>query len=232
MFKRRLEKPAKSNLFYYSNKNIFHRDGWDIPNCTAYAYGRYAELCGVWLPLIYSSENLRGNAEDWIEAIKKSGKYVVSKTPVLGAVACWKCGKTKSGTDGAGHVAVVEAILPNADIITSNSAYNGTEWFEQIEYAAKGYNWESKKTGKKYEFQGFIYPTINFEEGKRMCFAARRLTLRDIPNGKYLIPLKQFTIPKDDVLKYDGKYTVVGKVKWIHVTWIDKSGWVPEMYVK
>lgn len=65
IFLPRTKCPDKNDPLYYSNQNIFHKCGYGLPNCTAYAYGRFKEITGVWLPC-------RGNAEDWIaEADKK-----------------------------------------------------------------------------------------------------------------------------------------------------------------
>ena len=145
-FERRRTAPEKDNEFYYSNKNIFYACGYGMPNCTAYAHGRYMEICG-------EDSKCRGNAGNWLSEAKSRGRKT-SSSPALGSIAVWKI----PGTKDSGHVAVVEGILPNGDIITSNSAYKGTLWYEQIFKKSDGYNWISSITGKKYEFQGFILP--------------------------------------------------------------------------
>lgn len=62
----RLTAPAKTDRHYYSNDNAFFRSGFGIPNCTAYAHGRFAEITGKF-PKMY------GNAEDWWDEAKKAG---------------------------------------------------------------------------------------------------------------------------------------------------------------
>ena len=231
MFKPRTTAPAKDNKFYFSNSNIFFRDVGPDPNCTRHAYGRFMEICGERLPIIDKSTGATGNAEDWFDVIKKSSKFCCSDSPRLGAVACWSVGNIRNGKDGAGHVAIVEAIKPNCDIVTSNGAWDGPDFYMETYYASKGYNWTSKKTGKKYIFQGFIYPTTNFWEEECNKITTRGLTLRELPNGSFRCPVKQYTIPKGDIFKYDGKYTALGRVKWVHGSWNGNAGWVPEMYL-
>lgn len=60
----RLTAPAKTDRHYYSNDNAFFRSGFGMPNCTAYAYGRFAEITGKF-PKMY------GNAEDWWDEAKR-----------------------------------------------------------------------------------------------------------------------------------------------------------------
>lgn len=232
MFKPRLTAPEKSNPFYFSKKNIFYRDVGPDPNCTRHSLARYAEVCGIWLPVVNKKMNASGNAEDWFDVIKASGKFCCSNEPRLGAVACWRVGNIRNGKDGAGHVCNVEILKSNCDFVGSNGAWEGPDFYLETFYASKGYNWTSKKTGKKYIFQGFIYPTTNFWEEECEKIATRGLTLRELPNGRPLCPAKQYTMPKDSTFKYDGKYSALGTVKWVHGSWDGKSGWVPEMYLK
>lgn len=148
----RLTAPEKSNRYYYSNDNIFYASGYGMPNCTAYACGRLMEILGK------KVKDLLGNAEDWFAAAKKAG-YKTGKTPKLGAIACYKAGKVKDNSDGAGHVCVVEEIKPNGDIVTSNSAWKGTEFYLKTLTKASGYQYAESR-----QFQGFIYPGIEFDE--------------------------------------------------------------------
>jgi hypothetical protein len=71
--------------------------------------------------------------------------YERGQTPQLGAVVCFD----KAGDSG--HVAIVEEILSNGDIITSNSAWGSTYFYMKTYEASNGYNFGS------YRFQGFIY---------------------------------------------------------------------------
>ena len=141
-FKPRTTAPSKNDENYYSDKNRYYRNGYGMPNCTAYAYGRILELEGK-IPegLAY------GNAENWYVGTTKLKK---GQTPKLGAIACWSKGKTYNESDGAGHVAVVEKIYNDSSIDCSNSAYKGTNFY--MRHIEKGYNYNSS-----YKFQGFIY---------------------------------------------------------------------------
>lgn len=94
-FKPRFIPPEKTNDCYYSNKNIFHRAGYGLPNCTAYAYGRILENAPS-----KSFKALTGNGGKWYDQAVKAG-YKVGTEPKLGAIICWT-------SKGAGHVAVVE----------------------------------------------------------------------------------------------------------------------------
>ena len=141
----RFEAPSKNDENYYSNKNEYYKNGYGMPNCTAYTYGRILEL------LEYIPNGLYyGNAENWYDGTKNLEK---GQRPKLGAIACYRSGKTHNSSDGAGHVAIVEKI--NGDSFEcSNSAYKGTEF-----YMTKGYDTKNNKT-----FQGFIYLPVEFEE--------------------------------------------------------------------
>ena len=136
----RLTAPASSNQYYYSNKNIFYKYGYGMPNCTAYAYGRAYEILGKEPKLcIY-------DADEWFDYNKDGGYYKYGKEPKLGAVACWYY------DGGSGHVAVVEKI-ENGTITFSNSAYGGQNFYlstaKTSDPNAGGYSW--------WHFQGYIY---------------------------------------------------------------------------
>lgn len=137
-FKPRFIPPEKNNDCYYSNKNIFHRAGYGLPNCTAYAYGRILENAPN-----KSFNKLTGNGGKWYDQAIKAG-YKVGTEPKLGAIICWT-------SKGAGHVAVVEKIYPNGDITCSNSAWKGTLFYTTTHFKTQNYNF----TG--YAFKGFIY---------------------------------------------------------------------------
>ena len=140
--------------FWYGD-NPLYQGGYGLPNCTCYAWGRYWEITGqrpVNLPT--------GNAEDWFARAQRAG-FSTGSEPALGAIACYY-----GPGIYAGHVAVVEQILPNGDLITSNSGYqrplssyppdmNLYFWTETC-YKNNGYlsDWEA---GRGYYLQGFIY---------------------------------------------------------------------------
>ena len=111
-----------------------------LPNCVGFAWGRWRQLLGKYHNLS------RANAEDWYGNTKDG--YKRGQTPKLGAVACWSQGKTGTGSDGCGHVAIVEKI--NGNLVTfSNSSYGGTRF--SVFSLNKPYNIGG------FKFQGFIY---------------------------------------------------------------------------
>ena len=125
-----------------------------LPNCVGYAQGRYREICGdqkVWSAV---GNNLAGNAETFFNAAKKAG-LPTGQTPKLGAIIVWE-GKGSA----AGHVAIVEEIKSNGDIVTSNSAYQGTRFYTQTVTKASGYLYN---TDGSRPLLGFVYQTIEFE---------------------------------------------------------------------
>lgn len=132
--------PTKNNKCYYSNNNRYYLNGYGLPNCTCYAYGRILELIG------YIPNGLHyGNAENWYPNTKSLEK---GQTPKLGSIICFKGNK--------GHVAVVEKIYEDGSIDISNSAYKGTLFY--MKHLKNNY-----KYNDKYKFQGFIYLPIEFE---------------------------------------------------------------------
>ncbi|MBD5113123.1 MAG: hypothetical protein HDT42_11435 [Ruminococcaceae bacterium] len=76
----------------------------------------------------------------------------------MGAVACWRKGKAFNESDGCGHVAIVEEIKPNGDIVCSNSAYGGSRFYVKEYSKSAGYNYGA------LTFQGFILPPVDFED--------------------------------------------------------------------
>lgn len=148
-FKPRLVAPSTSDKHWIHtsggglNECITISGKYCIPNCVGYAWGRFYEIIG-------KRPNLsRGNAEMWYGT---NDGYRRSQTPALGAVVCWAKGKVGVSSDGAGHVAIVEQIKSNGDIVTSNSGYKSTRWWLQTFTKASGYKM------KGYTFQGFILP--------------------------------------------------------------------------
>ncbi len=161
----RLTAPSHDDKHYYSNENIFHACGYGMyhynkntkksdyyGNCTAYAWGRLYEITGK------RYTGLCGNAEDWWAVAEKAG-LKRGQEPKLGAIICWRAGEVKNSKDGAGHVAVVEEIKPNGDIVTSNSGWNSSEFYTRTVTKASGYQYSSDRI-----FQGFIYCGIEFEK--------------------------------------------------------------------
>lgn len=178
----RLTAPATNNHYYYSHDNIFCACGYGMPNCTCYAWGRLYELTGK------RYTNLHGNAEEWWAAAEAAG-LKTGQTPKLGAIICWRAGNAKSNSDGAGHVAVVEQIKSNGDIVISQSAYTRNK----AEYSAKTFytSTVTKASGYQYSsdrpLQGFIYCGIEYDNAPEPTEqvnikAGAKLTLSKTPS--------------------------------------------------
>lgn len=137
-FSPRLLAPSKSDAYYYSDKNIFYKFGYGMPNCTAYAYGRAYEILGK------EPKLCPYDAQEWFDYNKENKYYTYGQTPKLGAIACWSY---KNG----GHVAVVEEI-ENDTITFSNSAYGYLEFYLTTASV------DDENPGQdSWEFQGYIY---------------------------------------------------------------------------
>lgn len=153
------------------NSCILINNKQTIPNCVGYAWGRWTELLGT------TPKLSRKNAENWYGT---DDGYARGKTPKLGAVVCWRKGNTLSGSDGAGHVAIVEKILDDGSIVTSNSGYLSTRFYMRTIKAPY-------EVGGEYHFQGFIYPPVEFVEKeeilKSVDTVAKEVILGDWGNG-------------------------------------------------
>ena len=156
-FKPRLNAPSTNdkNYIHYTKKGynycILITGNSCLPNCVGYAWGRWREILG-------KKHNLsRANAENWYG---NNDGYKRGKLPKLGAVICWQKGATLKGSDGAGHVAIVEQINSNGSIVISNSGYKSKRfWTQKIK---PPYN-----IGTGYKFQGFIYLPIDFTSDEK-----------------------------------------------------------------
>ena len=226
----RLSAPSTSNEYYYSNKNIFYKYGYGMPNCTAYAYGRAYEILGKQPNLcIY-------NAEEWFDYNKDGKYYKYGSTPKLGAIACWYY------DGGSGHVAVVEKI-ENGIITFSNSAYGGKTFYTSTAKTsdpnAGGSSW--------WNFQGYIYigdfessettePTtpVEYKKGVYKTHVDDSLNMRSgagtsysyvasIPNG---VKLTVTDVKKGG--NYNWGYTTYKGTKgWVALEFCDYVGEIP-----
>lgn len=160
MFKPRLTKPESGNPYY----NRIANGGYSgailgsptdkgcnvLANCVGYAAGRFNEIIGKGKYVYFQYPP---NAEDFYDTAIAAGLSVGSK-PQLGAIICWAKGKTWTSADGAGHVAVVEAIKSDGSIVTSESGYgSATPFWTSHRYRESG-NWGQSAA---YRFLGFIY---------------------------------------------------------------------------
>lgn len=140
--------------------------GFTLPNSAAYAWGRFYELLQL-TPALCA-----GDAEDWFEYNDGYARSTDEKTedkedaekeknngPRLGAIMCWKAGTDDSSVDGTGHVAVVEQVIDDENVVVSESL-DPTEGslgvvFQNRELSNKDGNWGLATN--EYTFQGFIY---------------------------------------------------------------------------
>lgn len=125
-----------------------------LDNCVGYANGRFSEIIndpdleGIAKTMPYQ---LVCNAENFIESAKKQG-LKISSTPIEGGIMVWQKGKTLSGGDGAGHVAVVEEVYSDGTILTSESGW--ASWaFKLVRRNNSNGRWGQASA---YKFRGCI----------------------------------------------------------------------------
>lgn len=155
-FKPRTTKPKAGNKYYITKA----RGGYSgaiqgkptdpdcdvLSNCVGYAVGRFNEIGGYGCCKYLSPVN----AENFIQY---AGGLEVGQTPKLGACMVWKKGETLSNSDGAGHVAIVEKIISDTQIVTSESGWGSSAFWTKTRNKGNG-NWGA---GSGYTFLGFIY---------------------------------------------------------------------------
>lgn len=162
----RLTKPEKNNKYYIRKQNGGYSDAIQgsptdkdcnvLSNCVGYAYGRFNEIGGFG-----SCKYLKPvNAENFIQY---KGNLESGMTAKVGACMVWQGGNTLSASDGAGHVAIVEKVISDTEVITSESIWGGSAFFTQTRKKGNG-NW-----GYNGKFLGFIYnPAELIIEGDKM----------------------------------------------------------------
>lgn len=157
----RTTKPESGNKFYntvskggYSHCIVGYPTDKDcnvLSNCVGYACGRFNEIIGT-----MKYPYLNCNAENFIERAKQYGLEISDK-PTLGGIMVWQKGATLSGNDGAGHVAIVEKIIDDNTIYTSESGYGSSAFWNSTRSNTSG-RWG---IGSGYKFRGcIINPSI------------------------------------------------------------------------
>lgn len=148
-----------------------------LANCVGYANGRFNEII---------NENkckyqLVCNAENFIERAKEKGLKISTK-PVLGGIMVWQKGATLSSKDGAGHVAIVEKVIDNNTIYTSESAYGGAAFYNSTRKNSNG-RWG---LSSNYKYRGcIINPAVKeptYTSGIYKC--NYNMNIRKKPNGE------------------------------------------------
>lgn len=209
-FKPRLTAPSTED------KHWIHvsKGGWNscilisgkscIPNCVGYAWGRFYEILGK------TPKLSRANAEMWYG--NTADGYKRGKVPKLGAVICWRKGKTGVSSDGAGHVAIVEKVNADGSIVISESGYKSFRF--RTRTLKPPYT-----IGSTYAFQGFIYnPAVEVELKESKYKTLGNINFRTKPdlNSYILAVIKKGTILSG----------TVDKNGWLKTTYRGKTGYV------
>lgn len=171
MFTMRTSLPEKGNKFYNTKNSGGYSycivgkptcDGLNVlANCVGYACGRFNEIIG-YMDYPY----LNCNAEDFIIRGKSLG-LEVSNEPTLGGIIVWE-GKGNL----AGHVAVVEKIIDENTIYTSESGYESAYFWNSTRKRGVG-NWGA---GANYKYIGcLINPSVKEEPLKSIDEIAREV---------------------------------------------------------
>ena len=194
MFTVRTAKPGAGNKCYIRQAT----GGWNsciqgsptdsqcnvLANCVGYANGRFNEIYNEITGNRSNKYNtLNCNAENFIERARNAG-LEVGQAPRAGAIMCWKKGATLSGSDGAGHVAVVERVNSDGSVYTSESGYGSSAFWNQTRYNSNG-RWG---IGSGYTFRGFIYnPAVKETQPAPQPTPKKSLDeiAKDVIAGKY-----------------------------------------------
>lgn len=142
-----------------------------LPNCTAYATGRF-NFIGNFVKngkLIYLGDT---DACNYVSLARRQG-LEISMEPALGGVMVWA-----GGTGGHGHVAPVEIIKDEDTILTSESEYYGKAWTLYTRRRGDG-NWRDGCywMGKSYKYIGCI---VNPAIGREMTREETKRLIKDM----------------------------------------------------
>lgn len=238
-FKERKTAPSKDNKNYYSKSNSFYPSFVD--NCTWYCWGRQLEL-GV--PKAELSKKLpTSNAENWY----KDTSYEKRNYASIGDIIVYSAGKGHYAKDGEGHVAIVEYVYDNGNLMISES---GTNMKFQTRIIKPPYNFYlNVKNKKNYKLDGFIH-LRDYDETKwivgdyTLLYNKYLRTSPEVkPNNKYkwknLTPTAKDKCIKDKLgyarykvgakinikeFKYDKKGNLWGRTNTLWLCVEDKSG--------
>lgn len=166
-FTPRLTRPTAGNKYYirkasggYSNaiKGKPTDSQCDVlSNCVGFAIGRFNEIGGYG----YCKYLAPVNAENFIQY---KGSCEVGQIPKVGACMVWRKGATLSNSDGAGHVAIVEKVISDTEVVTSESGYNSKPFWTQTRKKGSNGRWGC---GSAYTFLGFIYnPAVSDKDNE------------------------------------------------------------------
>lgn len=160
-FTARLSAPYKTNPtevpLWFANPRNGYYPTYQMPNCTAYSWGRVMEL-GNLNNLKIIADGMLGNGGLWGDINFLGQTWKKGSIPKLGAVAVW----TESGS--AGHCAVVEQINEDGSYVCSNSGYyrpvDTTNWhyFFITNCTRDNTIYYNGSRWGQYIFKTFLYP--------------------------------------------------------------------------
>ncbi|WP_044974565.1 CHAP domain-containing protein [Ruminococcus sp. HUN007] len=133
---------APEYRYYYSTENPYNTFHCEMPNCTAYAWGRIFEILGE-APLLS-----RNNAGRWYGENRNSHAYSYGCEARDGSVKCFD-----RYDNYTGHVSVTESVSEDGNtVLISESQYGGALFtsYEEMSDAT----WENRG----YRLLGYIYP--------------------------------------------------------------------------
>lgn len=188
-----------------------------LSNCVGYASGRFNEIYNEITGHTGSHKwnILNCNAENFIERAVQLG-LEISNVPTLGGIMVWQKG-TLASSDGAGHVGIVEKIIDDNTIYTSESAWGGSAFYNSTRSNNNG-RWGM---GSAYKFRACIVnpavktvkvtPTVKRDETKEQVeILITDLNVRMEPNKKG----SRIGYAKK------GYYNVLGKINADGYTWL------------
>lgn len=140
------------NHYAYSDKANPYVASGNGGQCTAYAFGRVLEVTGKRMDCL-------GNAKEWIQCTK----YPKGSIPKPNSLAIWE-GIPTNNTYKYGHVAFVESVSANGDVIISeaniknyNEGYGGGYDETRIFSTEEMKDRTKPGTGKVGKLVGYIY---------------------------------------------------------------------------
>lgn len=188
-----------------------------LSNCVGYADGRFNEIYNAITGNTgHKYLRLSCNAENFIERAKELG-LEISSTPTLGGILVWQRGATLSGSDGAGHVAVVEQIIDDNTVYTSESNYGSTVFFNATRKNTNG-RWG---LGSVYKFRGcVINPAV--QDIKITPNVKRNTKKEQVLVKSSSLRVRYTPSLSGSVLGYakEGYYNVAKKVEADNYTWL------------
>lgn len=174
----RTTKPSAGNKYYIRKAN----GGWSnaiqgkptdkecnvLSNCVGYAYGRFNEIGGYG----YCKYLAPVNAENFMQY---KGSCKIGMTPKAGAVMVWE-----GAGSHPGHVAIVEKVISNNEVYTSESGYGSKAFWNQTRKNDNG-RWGANSN---YKFLGFIYNPAVKEEYKVVKKSVDEIA-KEVIDGKW-----------------------------------------------